>query len=47
MALPLIAINVLRVSIVVGEFLARRIAEYPKGSILAGSALATAALGLF
>jgi hypothetical protein len=46
-ALPLIAIYVLQALILLSEFVFRRIAEYPKGSILAGSALATAALGIF
>jgi hypothetical protein len=47
MALPIAIVQLLRMSIVVGEFVVRRIAEYPKGTILAGSAIATAALGLF
>ena len=47
MALPIIVVQLLRVSIVVGEFIVRRMAEYPKGSILAGSVVAAAAVGLF
>lgn len=47
MALPIAVVQLLRISILIGEFVLRRIAEYPKGAILAGSAIATAAIGLF
>jgi hypothetical protein len=47
LSLPLIVVHGLRVANLIGEFLTRRIAEYPKGSILAVSALAAGAVALF
>jgi hypothetical protein len=45
--LPLVFAHIVRIVLFVGEFIVRRIAEYPKGIILVGSAISSAALGIF
>ena len=46
-ALPLIAIYLLSILLFCSEFIVRRIAEYPKGPIFAGSVLLGAVSGIF
>jgi hypothetical protein len=46
-AVPLLAVYLLTVALFSSEFVVRRIAEYPKGPILAGSALFGALAGVF